>query len=153
MSFSGDVSKWTKETKRQHRNIVSTVFIRLATRIISRTPIGDKSLWSSIPDGMNVLEFSPNYKPGSLVNNWQAGIGKGDNVLPVNPPNVTAANALGSVKIIAKQAPGKVAFLANPMSYARRIEYGYSTQAPQGMVRLTVLEFQSIVKEAVRNAT
>lgn len=40
---------------------------------------------------------------------------------------------------------GDVIYLANNLPYASRLEDGYSTQAPGGMVRLTAQRFQTIV--------
>jgi hypothetical protein len=37
------------------------------------------------------------------------------------------------------------------MPYALRLEYGWSKQAPAGMVRVTVAEFQAVVNAAVTN--
>jgi len=34
----------------------------------------------------------------------------------------------------------------NDLPYAQRVEYGWSTQAPQGMMRLTIKDFPSIIK-------
>lgn len=40
--------------------------------------------------------------------------------------------------------------LANNLPYAYKLEFGYSTQAPQGMVRINVARFQSILDEQAR---
>ena len=45
---------------------------------------------------------------------------------------------------------GGVTYLANGLPYARRLEYGYSAQAPGGMVRLAAAEFADYVREATR---
>ena len=46
---------------------------------------------------------------------------------------------------------GQVAFIVNNLPYAIPLEYGHSTQAPNGMVRITVERFQQIVDAAARN--
>lgn len=38
------------------------------------------------------------------------------------------------------------------LSYIRRLEYGYSSQAPNGMLRITAAEFDSIVNGQIRAA-
>lgn len=45
---------------------------------------------------------------------------------------------------------GGVVYFTNNLPYARRLEYGYSRQAPAGMVRLSVREFDAAVKAAIR---
>jgi hypothetical protein len=44
---------------------------------------------------------------------------------------------------------GGVVYLANGLPYARRLEYGYSKQAPAGMVRISVAEFASSIQKAL----
>ena len=45
---------------------------------------------------------------------------------------------------------GDTAYLVNNLPYAVPLEYGHSSQAPAGMVRVTIAEFQQIVEAAVR---
>lgn len=42
-------------------------------------------------------------------------------------------------------------YLMNNVPYAQRLEYGWSSQAPNGMVRITVAEFQAMVNRAVES--
>lgn len=46
-------------------------------------------------------------------------------------------------------AAGSVVYLSNGLPYARRLEYGWSGQAPAGMVRLSVREFDAYVQRAL----
>lgn len=46
---------------------------------------------------------------------------------------------------------GGVVFLSNGLPYAKRLEYGYSKQAPNGMVRTAAIEFDSYVREALKS--
>jgi hypothetical protein len=43
---------------------------------------------------------------------------------------------------------GEIIYLVNNLAYAMRLEYGWSKQAPGGMVRTTLLEFGAVVSEA-----
>jgi hypothetical protein len=43
---------------------------------------------------------------------------------------------------------GDVITLVNNLDYARQLEFGHSKQAPQGMVRLSVLEYGAVVSKA-----
>jgi hypothetical protein len=45
---------------------------------------------------------------------------------------------------------GPPIYIVNNLPYAIPLEYGHSSQAPQGMVRLAAIEFQQLVDEAVR---
>lgn len=46
------------------------------------------------------------------------------------------------------QVVGRVHFITNNLPYARRLETGWSQQAPNGMVGLTVLRWPEIVNKA-----
>lgn len=51
---------------------------------------------------------------------------------------------------IASFKPGQTIFLCNNLPYGPRLEYeGWSSQAPAGMVRITIAEFGAIVDDAV----
>lgn len=44
---------------------------------------------------------------------------------------------------------GEVAYIVNNLPYAIPLEYGHSTQAPAGMVRVTIADFQNIVNRVI----
>ena len=85
---------------------------------------------------------------GGLVANWNLSFGAADLTnthAPNSDPMERARANLANFKL------GDHVFIVNNMPYAKRIEFdGWSKEkAPQGMVRITVLEFSKIVK---RNA-
>jgi hypothetical protein len=48
---------------------------------------------------------------------------------------------------------GSVVYITNSLPYARRLEYeGWSQQAPSGMVRVTVAEYEQIIRKAIEKA-
>lgn len=93
----------------------------------------------------SVVQKSP-VDTGRFRANWNVG----------TTPNVsfTASTNQGRGITEAQKAlniaAGGVVYLANGLPYARRLEYGYSGQAPAGMVRLSVREFRQFVERAVR---
>jgi len=44
---------------------------------------------------------------------------------------------------------GGVVYLSNGLPYANRLEYGYSNQAPSGMIRTSVADFNRFVDRAL----
>jgi hypothetical protein len=42
-----------------------------------------------------------------------------------------------------------VIYLTNALPYARRLEYGWSKQAPSGMVRISAMRFAEAVRKAI----
>lgn len=71
---------------------------------------------------------------GKAKGSWMGGI------------NSPARNSPGYLAVIGRLKLGDTFFLTNNQPYIRRLEYGWSMQAPAGMVRITVAEFQNIVK-------
>jgi hypothetical protein len=40
-------------------------------------------------------------------------------------------------------------YITNNLPYAERLEYGWSGQAPSGMIRLSLAEFEQVLREEV----
>ena len=93
---------------------------------------------------------------GRFRSNWQVSIGsvpsgtQEGNLFPqgdavdVKGPIYYAKLSGGEATLFGANA-GDTIYFANNLPYARRLEDGYSQQAPAGMVALTVQQFQSIV--------
>lgn len=142
--FANSVRRRTNAAARTVDKVVVDAVVQLCTRIIITTPIGKPELWKYPPP--------PDYKPGTLINSWYSTLDvpvrKGH---PVRLPVPSAADSLLNLNEVAAQAPGHVFQFRNPAPYAFRIEYdGWSTQAPQGMVRLAHQQFDEIVSRSVR---
>lgn len=64
----------------------------------------------------------------------------------------TGASAIGKIQAgLSSWKPGETIYITNALPYAQRLENGWSQQAPAGMVRLTVVEFQQYVRKAARS--
>ena len=135
--FTVDISRWVAAAKGKVDDVVRKVLYDVSTAIIMRTPVDT----------------------GRLRGNWQFGVdsipsGETGNV---SPPNFSAQ--------IGAATAGHTYYIVNNLPYAAVIEYGqypnppkggsgktsggYSTQAPQGMVRITVVEYEKYLREAV----
>lgn len=84
---------------------------------------------------------------GRFRANWNISVGA---------PNYLTTNSTEESRGAAEAAKaltlpvGGVVYLSNGLPYAQRLEYGWSQQAPAGMVRVTVAEFDNIVAGATR---
>ncbi|VVO79601.1 hypothetical protein PS870_01722 [Pseudomonas fluorescens] len=100
---------------------------------------------------VNGLVAGRDYVGGRFRANWNFSIGSVDNSFRVHPDptgsEATARLVAGAIEFKA----GETAFIVNNLPYAIPLEFGHSTQAPGGMVRVTVARFQQIVLEAIRN--
>lgn len=100
---------------------------------------------------VNGLVAGQGYVGGRFRGNWNFSIGYPDNSFRIQPdPTGEAATArlLGGV---VEFKAGQTAYIVNNLPYAIPLEFGHSTQAPNGMVRVTLARFQQIVLEAIRN--
>ena len=66
--------------------------------------------------------------------------------------DATGAEAVQSIGAMPLKAAGHVHTIVNNLPYAWRLEYGWSKQAPLGMVALTAIEFRGIVDGAAAKA-
>lgn len=103
-----------------------------------------------VHDGMDIVAPA-GYVGGRFRGNWMFSIGTPDNATTeeVDPSGAksTARISAGTIEFKA----GDTCYITNSLGYAIPLEFGHSTQAPGGMVRVTVARFQQIVLEAIRN--
>lgn len=99
-------------------------------------------------DLMTSLVLKSPVDTGRFRGNWQVQYNLAPGPVPLldkaGGPTIAAANgALASFVI------GQTFYLVNHLPYAVPLEYGHSKQAPAGMVRLTLTEFDQFLTRAV----
>lgn len=99
-------------------------------KIVERSPVGNPALW--------VHPAPVGYVPGTFKNNWFVDIGS---ILPRERPYPDAAGSASlaekSKLSTIKSNPYVIVWIHNSVPYARRIEHGWSSQAPAGVVAVT----------------
>jgi hypothetical protein len=100
---------------------------------------------------VNGLVAGKDYVGGRFRANWHLSIGVVENVTFDDVDPSGAETIAGLVAAISDFTAGQMVYLINNLPYAIPLEFGHSTQAPSGMVRVTVARFQQIVQEAIRN--
>lgn len=144
-SFAVDLERLVAKYKAQADDVVGNIVVRIAAELDRRSPVGDAKYWKNDPPA--------GYIGGHFRANWQLGV----NTVPqTEKPGVDPAGTVALPAIMAAvpdRAAGNVYYLANNAPYARRLEHGWSRQAPAGLVGLTVTKFQQIVREAVEART
>lgn len=128
--FGLNIEVWCERAKKRMDQTARTLSIEMFERLVKRSPV----------------------RSGRFRANWQIGI---DNVpvglMTVNDPSGQLTINAGTAKIMGLKA-GQKLHIVNNLPYARRLEYGYSQQAPAGMLRITVREFRSLLRKAAENA-
>lgn len=138
-TFAADISKWVSlKAKGNTDKVVRATFIQLATNVILRSPVDT----------------------GRFRNNWFTTIGS-MSTETTNTPGKAGSAAISRASQVSKGATGRVIWLTNNLPYARKLEFGgygngpktvggYSIQAPNGMVRVAISEFNEIVRQEAR---
>jgi hypothetical protein len=93
-----------------------------------------------------------NYAGGRLRGSWQVTIGEapaGD-IVRIDPSGGQAIAAASAA--LSTFTAGPPIYIVSNAPHAIPVEYGHSTQAPSGMVRITLAAFDQIVNEALSAA-
>jgi len=142
MGFAEDLAAIANKIDARAHLVVRKIVIDVGTSLVMKSPVGDPTYW--------IMEPPPGYVGGRYRGNWQFGFGAADTKITDN------VDKSGGVSIgrITSETPNKPAggvfYITNSLPYGPRLETGWSRQAPHGMVRLTITEFQPIVAAAVR---
>jgi len=121
MKFSDQIKKFTNKTERRALYVFRGTSLDIFSKVILRTPVDT----------------------GRLRGNWQCTL----NAAASGTVEGTGRKALNGAKRTTDKA--KVTdsiYLTNNLPYAQKIEYGSSQQAPRGMVRVTVADFDRLVQ-------
>jgi hypothetical protein len=122
-----DVKRFADKVRKRHEVVLRKIALDMFRRIILRSPVDT----------------------GRFRGNWQVAIGSvPDGVLEVNDKSGRATISATSAAIAEVKA-GDTIYFVNNLPYARRLEYGWSDQAPNGMVRVTIEEFRDVVDKVV----
>lgn len=125
MSFALDVSKFVEKAKKNPEKVMRQVSIKLFSAIIKASPVDT----------------------GRFRMNWMASGGTpASRVTDATDKsgNIATGNA---TSFVLKAADWREFTLTNSLPYAQRLEYGWSQQAPQGMVRANISRFQQLINE------
>jgi hypothetical protein len=98
---------------------------------------------------MYPLKAGKGYVGGRFRGSWTVTIGAPSTVEPgrIDPHGSETIEAAKAALSGFKSGPS--IYITSNVPYAVPLEYGHSSQAPNGMVRVTVAEFQSVVSEAI----
>jgi len=106
---------------------------------------GVKNLRASFP---NVA--GKGYTGGRFRANWQIGVGT-MNTTTTEDTDKSGSATLARIKGVADGLKaGQVVVISNSLPYAQRLEVGWSKQAPQGMVRLTVADLPGLMAQHLK---
>lgn len=143
MSFASDLERFAKKAGVSLDRIVYQVTFEWFSSVVMASPVGNPDNWK------NPERAPAGYVGGRFRGNWRTSVGTPETgkVEGIRP----AQAVIGEIKSTVPSGAGYVVFLANNLPYGERLEYdGWSTQAPNGMVRVNMARIQNIVRKAVR---
>jgi hypothetical protein len=143
--FSADISDFIASAQANADVVARKVMFELGKSVIEMSPVGNVSLWKT--------KYPPKgYVGGRFRGNWQFSTGTPpDGELDtIDPAGAQTIAALGAS--VADVKMGDTGYVVNNLPYAQALEYGWSTQAPAGMVRITLGRFDSFVAFACQEA-
>ena len=161
--FSVSIKRFAEATQLKLDDVLLKVLFDISTKVVEKSPVGNRELWAiNAPEkrSWRVAHGRPDLKPEGYVGgrfraNWQFGetTAPSGELHEKSPPasgypsQDAVIGELHTQMLSAKF--GKNYWIVNNLPYAYRLEVGWSTQAPTGMVATTMANAQSIVSEAV----
>lgn len=125
MSFALDVSKFVEKAKKNPEKVMRQVSIKLFSAIIKASPVDT----------------------GRFRMNWMAS-GSAPSSGTTDATDKSGNIAIGNAtSFVLKATDWREFTLTNNLPYAQRLEYGWSQQAPAGVVRTNVSRFQQLINE------
>jgi hypothetical protein len=138
MSFASDIEKFAAKAKVGYNDAVNGALFGLSRSVILSTAVDE----------------------GRARGEWFASLSS----YPTTTNGNVGAN-FSQVQMVSSKAAGGVFYLTNNMPYIGKLEYGgypnpsngdktingFSKQAPQGMVRISIENFQQMLNESVNN--
>jgi hypothetical protein len=141
MSFTLDLKKAVKNIKEHTEETVQGTLFQVFSNVVKRTPVGNPDLWKD--------PAPPGYIGGTLRNSWHCSVGAPSKEGKINP-SASGADSIQSInQALSKYNLGQTVYLANNLPYAYPVEFGWSKQAPEGMVRVSLAEAQSVLDASV----
>lgn len=123
-----DLDKYAKKQNMRLEQIVRRSLLEVSRDVVLMTPVDT----------------------GRARNNWQASV----NRIPTGSKmgeDKSGAKAIDEASKATANAVGEVYYLINNAVYIRALEYGHSNQAPNGMVRISVKNMNTILKNAINS--
>lgn len=126
-NFGDQIQKWADKAGLGVDQCIRAALLDISSRVIKRTPVDT----------------------GRAKGNWFPSLQAASTEVSIDGSFVSEQSAINLAGTTIESAPGNVYYLTNNLPYIGRLEYdGWSIQAPQGMVRITLSEFEQALNKA-----
>lgn len=151
-TFALDLAAFAAKAKAAPGQVAAKATIDVLAAVVDRTPVGLPATWKvNIERAKRGLPpVPPGYVGGRARANWNVSLGTPDLSVTFDIDASGAGTVARGATRIGTDTNGEDAYIVNSLPYIRPLEYeGHSRQAPAGMVRVTVAEWQTHVDRAV----
>ncbi len=128
MRFTTDLDRFAEKAGLKSEKTFRATCLLMLGAIVKRTPVDT----------------------GRAKGNWQASIGRPDRGQTSALDKSGSATVNKASSVVSSLKLGHVFYLSNNLPYITDLENGTSKQAPHGMVRLTVAEYEKYVERAAK---
>lgn len=125
-NFQLDIARFVEKAKGNVDQVVRKVSFDMFYRVISKSPVREGRFKGSWIVAINSV---PTLDPGTLDKGGGATIAR-------------------MQAVVATAKAGDVLVMTSSLPYSRRLEFGWSKQAPAGVVRISVSEYPNVVNRA-----
>lgn len=129
LDFGGQIRAFARKVKKRVGYVHKNVTIKLFNAVVFDTPVDT----------------------GAARGGWRPSVG-GVQWAPSNRIDKTGGLVKKEIEVTITDDYGQVAFLSNAVGHIVPLEYGWSNKSPEGMVRINVARFQSLIKQTVAEA-
>ncbi len=127
-SFSSQLQQFAEETMEKADSIFKDVVMMVAGVIVRLSPVD----------------------VGTFRGAWRLSIDGYDTSVPDTPDKEGGEVLARMLQEVGNLTFGQAAYLQNNLPYSIPLEFGHSTQAPTGIVRVAQAQFQQLVQQAIR---
>jgi len=159
MSFADDLARICTKAGDKVELLVRKVAIDLGKAVVEKSPVGDPLNWLSLNPSVDTKtgkqstarKAPAGYVGGTFKGNWQYGTNS-INATVDSPADKSGGGSNTRIAAgVSAWVPGQTIYMTNSLPYAQKLEHGWSKQAPVGMVKTTVAEFQESVRKAAES--
>lgn len=142
-NFLQSINAFVDETRTHSELVVKKACIEVLQDIIRMSPVGQPELWQG--------NAPKNYVGGRFRGNWQITFDK-PATGKINRIDPSGADTLreGIAQIGEFNCAVKSVYFTNNLPYSVKLEFGHSTQAPNGIVRVAALNAQTHFENATK---
>lgn len=126
--FEIGLRKFAEKTELKINDVVRKIGLEVYSSVVMRSPVDT----------------------GRFRGNWNLSLANFDPSVSELTDKEGAASIASASISIADYKGGSI-YISNNLPYAQRLEDGWSKQAPVGMLRITVVEFQGMVNKVVNS--